>query len=244
MQVVDFANSYVTFFTKAHQGENIARIQIDAVCTLVEDNGAEETFYLIAPCRSERMYRDDQLFQMPNYEFSGIFTNDECVILRTHWTSEREQPEYGRNTDRFDHVAIDIRHHAQAEPLADRSAIVEATLANRPLVARTRITRPDGKGHALLEYPIKTMNVTRNPAQYQVDTGPLIVPNFESDAQRTIERFDVAHVVYHTFDQAEFVLRRPLVVGEHEGAAVSVTDYSVIRTFAAENEVVAGAGER
>jgi hypothetical protein len=240
VQIVDFANSYVTFFTKPHQGANIARIQVDAVCTLTERDGASETFYLIAPCRSERMYQDDQLFQMPNYEFSGIFALDECLILRTHWTSDREQPEYGRNRDRFDHVAIDIRHHSEAQAVTDRAAIVEATLANRPLVARTRLHSQDGGVRALLEYPIKTMNVTRNPAQFQVDTGPLIVPNFESDAGRQIERFDVAHVVYHTFDQAEFVLRRPMAVGEHEGAPVSVTDYSVIKTFAAENEVVAG----
>ncbi|HKG24068.1 MAG TPA: hypothetical protein VKB09_00385, partial [Thermomicrobiales bacterium] len=60
MNVIDFANSYMTFFTKPHQGENIARIQIDAAATVTDDRtGEATTFYLIAPCRSEYMYLDD-----------------------------------------------------------------------------------------------------------------------------------------------------------------------------------------
>ena len=90
---------------------------------------------------------------------------------------------------------------------------------------------------AQLEYPIKTMNVTRNPDHFQVDTGPVIVPIFESDAADPIARFAIAHVVYWTFDQAEFVLRVPHVVGEKDGQPVEVTDYSEIRVIAAKNEI-------
>src|SRR5262245_55326694 len=49
---------------------NVARIQLDAACTLTDGGtGTSETFYLIVPCRSERMYADGPLYQMPNYEF-------------------------------------------------------------------------------------------------------------------------------------------------------------------------------
>jgi hypothetical protein len=50
-------------------------------------------------------------------------------------------------------------------------------------------------------------------------------------------RFDIGHVVYFTPDYAEFVLRRPHVVGEKEEAPVQVTDYSEIRIESAENEI-------
>src|SRR5947209_19551624 len=134
MPVIDFANSYMTFFGK--DGGNIARIQLDAACTLTDETScASELFYLIAPCRAERMYLDSQLFQMPNYEFCGIFAADECLIIRTHWNSERDNREYGRNTERFARVELDIRTHAAARALADDRAIYEATLANEPLVA-------------------------------------------------------------------------------------------------------------
>ncbi|MCC6705875.1 MAG: hypothetical protein IT334_13435, partial [Thermomicrobiales bacterium] len=73
--------------------------------------------------------------------------------------------------------------------------------------------------------------------RFQVDTGPLIVPRFELTDAEPIARFDVAHVVYFTNDYAEFVLRRPHVVGERDGAPVQVTDYSEIRIETVENEI-------
>lgn len=236
--VLDYSRSFITFFTRPHQGGNIARIQIDAACTVEGwgDAGASETFYLIAPCRSERMYADGPLFQMPNYEFCGIFTASQVSLIRTHWTSDRESDDIQAITDRFDRVAIDLTP-ANAAPLGSESDIVSATLANRRLVARTTL-RDEASGiSAQLEYPIKTMNVTRNPDHFQVDTGPVIVPLFDAVAASPIARFAIAHVVYWTFDQAEFVLRVPHVVGEKDGQPVEVTDYSEIRVIAAKNEI-------
>ena len=237
--VLDYARSFVTFFTKPHQGGHIARIQIDSLATVDRwgSGGGAETFYLIAPCRSERMYVPGQpLFQMPNYEFSGIFTRSHCSILRTHWTSDRESLDVNPNAERFDHVNFDLRE-LPAEGLSDDSAIMAATLANRRLVARTTIRDADTGTTAILEYPIKTMNVTQNPDRFQVDTGPLIVPRFDMESSDPIARFDVAHVVYFTSDYAEFVLRRPHTVGERNGEDVRVTDYTEIRISSAENEI-------
>ena len=58
--------------------------------------------------------------------------------------------------------------------------------------------------------PVKAPRIPRDPPQFQVDTGPLIVPDFDSTADRQIERFDMGYVVYQEFDQAEFILRRPV----------------------------------
>jgi hypothetical protein len=237
--VLDYARSFVTFFTNPSQSGNIARIQIDAIAT-VEGwgaNGGPETFYLIAPCRSERMYvPGGPLFQMPNYEFCGIFTADRCSIVRTHWTSDRESLDVHASTDRFDHVNID-RTELMAERFENDTAIVDATLANRILVARTTLRDEASGTVAHLEYPIKTMNVGHEPDRFQVDTGPIIVPRFDHADLEPILRFDIGHIVYWTLDYAEFVLRRPHVVGERDGAPVEVTDYSEIRIETAENEI-------
>ena len=237
--VLDYARSFVTFFTKPHQGGNIARIQIDAIATVDRwgSDGDAEHFYLIAPCRSEQMYvPGEPLFHMPNYEFSGVFTRSHCSILRTHWTSDRESLDVNLNAERFDHVNFDFRE-LNAERLTGDSEIMAATLANRRLVARSTLRDADSGTTAILEYPIKTMNVTRNPDRFQVDTGPLIVPRFDMESSDPIARFDVAHVVYFTSDYAEFVLRRPHAVGERNGEDVRVTDYTEIRITSAENEI-------
>jgi hypothetical protein len=229
--VLDYPRSFVTFFTNARQGGNIARIQLDATC-LVEGWGDHpELFHLIAPCRSEHMYGDGQLFQMPNYEFCGIFTADRVSLIRTHWTSDRESVDIHAISDRFDRVAID-RTELDAELLPDVEAVVEATLANRVLVARTKLLDKSSGATALLEYSIKTMNVTRDPVRFQVDTGPIIVPLFDSNAE-PIGRFAIAHTVYWQPDRVEFILRRP-----HEVApGVAVTDYTELSFSDATHEI-------
>ena len=230
MPVIDFANSYMTWFPKG--GGNIARIQLDAACTLLdEQTGASETFYLIAPCRAERMYLDTNLFQMPNYEFCGIWSARDFLLIRTHWVSARDNREYGLYQDRWEEVRLDIRHFPQARQLADNAQIVQATLENLPLVARTNLHDGVRGKRALLEYPIKTMNLLQTPPSFQVDTGPLILPDFAATPVRPIEQFDVAHVVYHTFDKAEFILRKPVPLSE------PTTDYSVVEVLPAENEI-------
>jgi hypothetical protein len=238
--IIDFARSFVTFFTTPAQGNSIARIQIDASCTISDQNsGRVETYYLSAACRSEHMYLDDHLFQTPNYEFCGIFSRDRCLLLRTHWTSDRDWHEAGLNTERFARVAIDLQPLPCPLLLASDAEVVAATLANRPLVGATEL-RDEARGwRALLMYPIKTQNVVVDPPQFQVDTGPLPVPD-PATATEPMPWFDLAHVVYNRLSQAELIYRRPLTVGEREGRPVAVTDYSEIETRPAINQLWSG----
>jgi hypothetical protein len=234
--MIDFANSYMTFFGK--QGGNIARIQLDAACTLIDEtSGRTEAFYLIAPCRAERMYLDTPLFQMPSYEFCGIFSRDDCLLIRTHWTSERDNREYALNRGRFDDVHLDVRTRSDRRP-DDDAAIVAATLDNRPLVARTELRDVGRDLRAVLEYPVKTMNVLREPPRFQVDTGPLILPEFSSTAERLIERFAMAYVVYNRLDRAEFIRRVPTPVGTGDPPLARATDYSLVEIVDARNEIL------
>ena len=237
MPVIDFANSYMTFFGK-NRG-NIARIQLDAACTLTDEgSGASELFYLIAPCRAERMYLERQLFQMPNYEFCGIFSNRDCLLIRTHWASEHDNREYGLNRGRFDDVRLDVRTFPSDRSLGDAGAIVAATLDNRPLVARTELRDPDRGLRAVLEYPVKTMNVLPEPPRFQVDTGPLILPDFGSTAEHVIERLGMAYAAYNTFDRVEFIRREPTTIPAAGGPFARTTDYSLIEILSARNEIV------
>jgi hypothetical protein len=82
------------------------------------------------------------------------------------------------------------------------------------------------------------MNVLRATAQFQIDTGPVLLPDFAASAPREIERFDIAYVLYHLFDRAEFIVRKPVAIVPGAPDAV-LTDYSVTRTVAARSTIVA-----
>lgn len=232
MNIIDFANSYMTWFPQG--GGNIARIQLDAACTVLDERtGASETFYLIAPCRAERMYLETPLFQLPNYEFCGIWTARDYLIIRTAWASAQDNCQYGLHSDRWV-VRLDLRHFPTARHLPHDAAIVEATLANLPLVARTTLSAASYGKQVVLEYPIKTMNLMQEPPRFQVDTGPLILPDFTKTVEHPIEAFEMAHVVYHTVDKAEFILRKPVPLAE------PTTDYSEVQIQPAQHELWCG----
>lgn len=249
MRAIDFAHSYMTW-TNPNRG-NSARIQIDAACTIVTpQTGESETFYLIAPCRSEhvapggKLFGEGRLFSMPiNYEYCGIWSRQDAVILRTHSLSEHTSRQYAVNERTWKQVRLDIRHHPVTRALEDQETIVRATFDNLTLIARTELHDEATGLRAVLKYPIKTMNVAEAPAGYQVDTGPLLVPDFTATSEHTIERFDVAHVVYNRADIAEFILRRPTPLAEGDDPKRQTVDYSVVQILAAQNTLFAGTAE-
>jgi hypothetical protein len=115
---------------------------------------------------------------------------------------------------------------------------VQATLDNRRLVARTELTDSASGAHAVIDYPVKTMNVRKAPMSFQVDTGPILVPRWDAAGVAAALRFDVAHTVYWKRDRAEFVLRRPHSVGEGASGPIQVTDYSELRFDIATNSIL------
>lgn len=238
MDLCDFARSFMTFTVESRV--NIARIQLDARCTLVDqDSGAREDFVLITPCKSEEMYVDEGLFKAPNYDFMGIWSQREFVIIRTHASHDPERTdewEAGVNAERFAAVKIDYAPVANAVRLETDAEVFRATLDNQELIARTRLTSPGGDVAAMIDYPIKTMNVRESDQRFQVDTGPILVPDWQSGAAAAAERFRLAFVCYNRFEGVEFVFRQPTPVGD---GATRAMHYSQIEAAEARHEIYA-----
>ncbi len=108
-----------------------------------------------------------------------------------------------------------------------------------PLIGRTEIWDDARQLRAMMEYPIKTMNIHPERVRFQVDTGPLPFPDFTCTAEHQIEWFSVAFVCYNTFDLAEFILRVPTPIREGDQEICAVLDYSDIRRMKAKNTVIA-----
>ena len=110
--------------------------------------------------------------------------------------------------------------------------------SSEPMVSRTTIQGGRQGLTAVLEYPVNTMNVVDGPMRFQVDTGPLIVPNFNIKAARPIECLEVGYVVYNRFDEAEFTVRKPVPIMDGPKPLFFRTDYSELRNYPAQNEVL------
>jgi len=89
----------------------------------------------------------------------------------------------------------------------------------------------------MIEFPIKTMNANHVRGIYQVDTGPILLPNFTSNKERMVERFQLAFVAYNRNDEAYFVIQEPTPITEGSGEKVS--HYSKVVRADAKNTVIA-----
>ena len=68
---------------------------------------------------------------------------------------------------------------------------------------RTTFSHPDAAYPCAFEYPIKTRNFRPETPSFQVDTGPLVLPDVDVDDGATIERLVMAHIAYNRLDRAE-----------------------------------------
>lgn len=183
-------------------------------------------YYLVASCKAEDTYGRGVLFREPNYDFCAVFSEKEFMIIRVGFPY-KEMNTVGRVSEHLEDLLIDIKT-AEFESLRDEGAIVQATLENRVLNARTLISDPDGALEAEIEYPIKTMNVNDIDWMCQVDTGPLPLPDFEAECKRMVERFRLAFVAFNKLWEAvPAVLDGPYVC-----------DYQRIMRMRAKNEIL------
>ena len=221
---------------------NKARIQLDAIVDVVdEETGQSERFVLIAACRAEWVYAEDRLFQIPSREYRVIYSLTRQRTMGRSITFEGEAPHGHPVSDSFRSLQIDVKTFAQTRVEKTPAEINAATAANVPLVGRTTIRDPKRRERYVLEYPIKTMNFRPENASFQVDTGPLLVPDFDSEEPEAIDRLEMAHVAYNRLDRAEFILRRPTPICDADGTELCrVLHYSEVREHPASTEILSG----
>jgi len=193
-----------------------SRLQIDAGCEIVDDaRGTACTIYLTAPCRSEFIIADDNLFQVPNGEFRAA-VSDACMVpiaAEPSWENEgaRRQPIAAQ----FAEFAIDLRTH-DAVALASDDAVVAASLAGDRLNARSTY-RDEARGLTVtVEYPIKLINLHAGGGRYQVCTGAVALPDLTTWDGAGVDRVFAAHAAFTADDHVEFILRRGVEIAERE----------------------------
>ena len=130
----------------------------------------------------------------------------EAACPNTSWTTSRT-------------IELPQRLFRPPEVLENDEEIIDATLNDLLLIGRTEIWDDDQGMSAMVEYPVKTMNIHPERKRFQVDTGPLLFPDLSLTVERQIECFSIAFVCYNTFDLAEFILRVPISVDDVSGVS-------------------------
>jgi len=221
--MIDFDRSYFTWTSKPYvqhpyyvndggmvQGPGSVRdvrIQYEALCEVRDEKtGHVEELFLLHPCLGEYTIPQRDFFMIPVKEFRVIFSRTHSIPIALRPSTETEK--VAPRPHNFDALRFTTRHHARATALATHRQVIDATLANKPMNCRTRFRDPASGCTVTLEYPVRTMNLNANEQLFQIDTGPLPLPDLKGwDGQRPARAF-LAHVATSRFDFAEFILRR------------------------------------
>ena len=258
MQAIDFSRSFLTFRidtlkkapkTVSHKPPftlNNARIPIDCRCEITDqETGQAQEFVLGVNCKTERVGVERDIWTEPNADFIPIMSSKQFLHLKTFDQAGKQvmlyppslgvQPERqtGRLEETYDRVRIDLAYR-EGEVLETPDQIIEATLANETLVARTEIE--SDRYVAVIDYPVKTMNANERDKIYQTDTGPILFPDITAsrEPEELIEGLELAFSAFNAPDWIEFLVRVPTPIAE----GISVYHYSQSIRCDAKNQII------
>lgn len=228
---------------------NNARFPLECRCQVTRGDGsaARSVDYVLgAACKAEQVHVRENIWHDPAADMCLVASSDEFLVIKCWDRNHKgvmlspptlgEQPERqaGKCADAFTELRID-RFQSPGHILATTEEIVDAVLGNRPLVSQTEFSTPEG-ARVLLEYPVKVINVSERDMYYQVDTGPVIVPDATAfDGTHGISAMRLAFIAHNTLGCTELLLNVPTPIGH----GISVNHHSRVLKLEARNRMIA-----
>ena len=228
---------------------NNARFQLECVCRITQGQGeaAKTVEYVLgASCKAEQVHVRENIWHVPAADMCLIASKEEFLVIKSWDRNNRgvmlspptlgPQPERqaGKCSDAFTDMNLDLRE-VSGQLLTTTEEIVAAVLNNRPLVSQTEFSLNDGS-HVFLEYPVKVINASEREMFYQVDTGPVLVPDLTAyDEIHEISVLRLAFMAHNTLGCTEMLLNVPTPIGN----GISVNHYSRVMKVNAVNRMIA-----
>ncbi len=236
---IDFGRSFVLGSGSARSGQtehNDPRFWVESALRIFDGRrGDPIVYYQCGSCKAEETFADRDLFKPDNYDFLPAFGEDQIVVFRRG--AFAGQFPYRTVTSTEGHPWGRLSYHVAAvesTPLATFEAVAQATRQCIPIVGKTMVTDRNSGIRAEMEYPIKTMNIRYRPDRYQIDTGPLLLPDLSQRPANWGEVLSLAYVAFVNAQIAAFVVEAP--VGDpNRGSSTQVMHYSRIEEIGALN---------
>lgn len=225
---------------------NNVRMLLDARVVITrKDSGRVHDYVLSSSCKAEQVWVERDIWHQPNADMCMLAGRDEFLVYKRWDKADKGvmlfppslgvQPErqLGNPQETFDRFSIDLAVRP-GRVLGTIDAILETLFANTPVVAQTEYETKEYR--VLLEYPVRVVNFSERERYYQVDTGPILLPDFDHEYMSLLEACRLAYVAHNSPGWAEFIVcvRTPVTDG------LSVHHYSEsIRIDGTRNRMIA-----
>jgi hypothetical protein len=244
MQTCDFTKSFFHFETD-HEAQSLltvtvqqpitrnqVRIPVECRCEVTNpQTGATTQYVLGASCKTEKVNVDRDVWLIPNADFCVVSSDQTFLIIKRFEQLDVDVPtesnmarparrQVGESDGAWTRHSRNL-HMVAGRQLELPDQVITTTLANRPLTSRTEFVLPDGQ-LVMIEYPVKTINVSERDRYYQVDTGPVLFPDLSIGHESFVGNFRLAYIAHNCADWAEIIVNVPTPVAK----GISVDHYS------------------
>lgn len=86
------------------------------------------------------------------------------------------------------------------------------TAKGTTIVTQTEIRNEETGLRAIIECPCKTMNISHPKKMFQVDTGPVALPDLSRSFPEMMDGIRLAFIAFNTNDFADFVIEVPTTI--------------------------------
>ncbi|MBM4075586.1 MAG: hypothetical protein FJ267_08075 [Planctomycetes bacterium] len=259
--VLDFSRSFVRFRLDLTQIKpktvsqpppftlNNSRFTLECRCQMISgpaDNQKSHEYVLSSSCKAEQVNVSENIWHDPAADMCLVASQKEFLVIKS-WDRNNKgvmlspptlgpQPERqaGLCSECFSELRIDLKP-AATRLLSTTEEIVDAVLSNVPLVSQTEFLLADQR-RVTIEYPIKCINASERENFYQVDTGPVLIPDPTAfDGRHKVSELRMAFIAHNSLGATEFLVNVPTPIE----SGLSVNHYSHVVKVNAVNRMFA-----
>ena len=198
---------------------NNVRFNLAARAVITHKASGRVYDYVLSPsCKSEQVWVKRDVWHQPNADMCMLAGADEFLVQKLWDKADKGimlfpaslgvQPErqLGDPKEAFDRFSINIVKRS-GRVLEDTDAILAALESDVPVVSQTEY---EEAGHqVLLEYPVRCVNFSERERYYQVDTGPILLPDFSREYKSLLEACRLAYIAHNSPEWAEAIVCVP-----------------------------------
>ena len=193
------------------------RFGLEASCEIRDEvSGHITKMFVGAPCRSEYTIASRNMFQVPSGEWRMAFSDESQLSIAKRPSDEPEAASTSKLSEIYQSYKVDIRSHSNFSELTDIGEVIDATLNGDLLNAQSTYHDKERNLTVSVEYPVDVMNLNVADKEFQVCTGPIILPDLATWDGRDASRVFLAQVAISAFDWVEFILQREVETSEAE----------------------------
>ena len=236
IECLDYGRSFICNTSTA----NAVRFWIESRTVLYDDKaGTEQVIYQCGSCKSERTFAKENLLVPDNYDFMPIYGAEDMLILRRHADAREGYRQIRTTEEVWGEPVLRLHYGKSIRDLTTFDQICDVTATDVPLAAQTEITNDETGMRCVMEYPIKTMNISIDNRIWQVDTGPIAFPDLTRRFDPPVDSIRLAFAVFNAPHFCDFVIEQPTPVIQEEEEVCKVYHYSNPVSFPAQNRVLA-----